>query len=225
MGTSLIEEIVDGYADYETPASFIRWSVIAAISAVLKKKVYFPKAYPVYPNVYVLLIAKPAAGKGTAIGVAKKLVKFVDNTKVISGRNSIQSIITELANAQSTENNQKIKVDSGCFLISGELATFLIEDPAAHAILTDWYNTHEHDDGWENTLKSTGKEKLNDLYVTMLAASNPTLLYESVPPAAFGGGFIGRILIDENNKRRTINSMMEAPKNYIDWADVRRRMR
>lgn len=218
----LIEDIDKATEEIETPRSFIQWATIAAVSAVLKKNVWFPKhAYQVYPNIYVLIVGQAAIRKGYAIGVAKRLVSLANNTRVISGRNSIQSILKELSTSQTNEDGSPLRTKAQAFICTGELANLLIEDKQAHTILTELYNTHENEDKWENTLKGSGKETLTEPCLTFLAASNQKLLMESLPMASYEGGLIGRIMVIEENRRRVINSLMDAPKVMIDWAKAK----
>jgi len=82
----------------ETPKQWIYWSGLATISAIVSPNIVINKgAYKLKPNLYILLMGRSGLGKGFGPSVATKLVKMVDNTRVISGRGSIEGIIKELA--------------------------------------------------------------------------------------------------------------------------------
>ena len=53
-----------------TPARFRRWSAIAAIAATLEHRIWtITMGRPTFPNLYVLLVGPPTAGKTVAIDI------------------------------------------------------------------------------------------------------------------------------------------------------------
>lgn len=163
-----------------------------------------------------MLIGKSGLGKGFPIWLAEYLASKVDNTRVISGRNSIQSLISELSKMKSKQEGESIK-DGRAFFISGEFANFVIEDPQALTILTEWYDTHWNDNRpWRNSLKGTGIESIKNLNVTMLGAAAPIHFRQVVPENAIGGGFIGRTLIIYATKAHKINAQVRKVEKRFD---------
>lgn len=200
--------------ELESPKKFWEWSLLCAISAVVKRNVYLRKKdarrkvinYILYPNIYVFLIGDSAnVRKGPPVKMARKLVRAVNNTRIISGRSSIQGIITQLATASSNEDGSIIN-DSACFICASELRSSLIDDPQAIAILTD---LHDGDfaDEWKILLKGTGVQELKDVYITILGGSNPAYLKKSIQGADVEGGIIGRSFLVYGSTRQTINSL------------------
>ena len=98
-----VSELVRTYQESESPELFFYWAAISAISAIVKKNVWLNRGghYKLYPNTYVFIVAESGAKKGIPIMVARKLVESVNNTRMISGRNSIQEILDELGKAYS----------------------------------------------------------------------------------------------------------------------------
>jgi len=210
---SWIETLVDSYKESETPTKFIFWSGLASIAAVMQKRVYLDRyIYTLYPNIYVFIIAKSGMKKGTPITLAKKLVKNANITRIVSGHNSMPRIIQDFGKAYSLEGGGIVR-DAQGFLVTGELAAFLVKDPDALTMLTDLHNTHEHEDFWENSLKSTGVDKLKSPCLTILGATNEEHFPDAVPNNAIGGGFIARTFIVLSNERGQLNSLTRAPKS------------
>ncbi|MGF2075331.1 hypothetical protein, partial [Enterococcus casseliflavus] len=88
--------------EFESPLNFWRWAAIASISAVVKDNVYLSQhMFNMYPNIYVMFHADSGMKKGPPVNLAKKLVTKVGNTKVISGRSSIQGILKEMSQSES----------------------------------------------------------------------------------------------------------------------------
>ena len=211
-----IDVVVDTYAESEAPPKFFYWSAMAAISAVMKKQVFLERfQYILYPNIYVFLIAGSGMKKGIPISVAKTLVKKAGESRIISGRNSMPAIIKELGKAKSLENGGIVK-NAQAFLISGELAAFFVKDPDAMTILTDIYNTHEHGDYWENTLKGTGVDRLKEPCICLLGATNEEHFGSAVSDHDTKGGFIARTFIVLSIERGKLNSLTKKPKIMPD---------
>jgi hypothetical protein len=208
-----LETILQDTEEAEAPRSFFFWSALAAISAVVKNKVYLDRYfYKLYPNVYIFLVAKSGLRKGIPIAMAKALVKEVDNTRVISGRNSIQGIIKDLSITVTTPGKPPLR-DACGFIVSGEFSTVLIRDPEALTILTDLHDGHYNPE-WKNTLKGTGVEELKGVNITVLGAVNQTHFKDMISQKT--GGFIARTMIVEEVKRATKNPLLDKPEHVLD---------
>jgi hypothetical protein len=211
-----IQSVMRATSEAESPRSFVYWSALTAISAVMRKNVYLNKFYyKLYPNVYTLLMTDSGGRKGFPVWLAETLVQKANCTRFISGRNSIQSIITELARAYTLEGGGPPVAGANAFLSSGEFDELLIEDKAALTILTSLYDTHSRE-LWKNTLKSSGTETLKNVCLTILAASNETLFRKAVPDHAIQGGFLGRMLVIPDDGSGIINPLTRAPKEKFD---------
>ncbi|KKN65783.1 hypothetical protein LCGC14_0478280 [marine sediment metagenome] len=220
MTRNWIDDVMDATLEAESPRSFVRWAALCAISAVMTDRVYLDKHYyKLFPNIYVLLVAKSGLRKSFPPMLAKALVKVVDNTRVISGRNSIQAIIHELSTTV-TKPKQSPLVKAHGFIVTGELSTTFIEDPQTLTILMDLYDGHYHQDGWDYTLKGTGKESLKDIAVTLLGAINPPHFKDMVHSKDITGGFIARTIIVEESRRALKNPLIDAPKQRLDTAEL-----
>lgn len=214
-----LEDILERTDELESPKSYYYWSSLAAISAVMKRNIYLDRfSYKLYPNIFVFLIGHSGIRKGPPVKFAKDLVARVANTRVISGRASIQAIIRDLSVARTQENGS-ILSDASAFIASGEFAASLVEDPQALTILTDLYDAH-YNDKWENTLKGGGEanktETLKDPYIVLLGASNQIHFKDVIPKTALGGGFIARSFIVLEERRNRLNSLTRRPTKSLD---------
>ncbi len=192
---SWISSILDCTKKLESPREYWRWSALAAISAVVKRNVWLDRGgfTKTYANIFVILEGDSGIKKSLPIDMAQQMVAAVNNTRVIAGRISIQSAITKLGKAYTQENGKMVITACG-FLVSKEFETFLIKDDATFGILTDLYDSSNHQK-WENSLKHSGDETLKEPYITLLAGSNETNLRKVLPPEAMEGGFMGRLFL------------------------------
>src|SRR5262245_60677200 len=112
------------HSELESPESFWKWSALSAISAVMKDQVWMDRGgiFKTYPNIYVMLHADSGLKKGPPISMAKQLVTPVKNTRIITGRSSIQGILKEMGTAYSAPGG-KVSTKSVVFICSSELSS------------------------------------------------------------------------------------------------------
>jgi hypothetical protein len=92
-----IQQFIDYTAAYESPTDFFWWAAATGIGAILRDNCYIVLGdTKVYPNIYTLIIARPAMRKAKPLNSIIELVKTVNNTKVIEGRTSIQASYTKI---------------------------------------------------------------------------------------------------------------------------------
>lgn len=211
-----LDILIHSTSELESPERFMYWAGLCAISAVMKKSVYINRfSYKLYPNLYVILVsAKSGLRKGLPVEYAKTLVEKVGNTRVISGRNSVQGVLKTLAQQKTLENGTILHEAQG-FLCAPELKSFMIGDDQALDILTDLHSTHEHEKEWNNTLRNSPIENLKSPCITLLGAANETMFDALINQKDLEGGFIGRTFVVYESNRRVINSLMWEPKNLI----------
>lgn len=215
---------MESTSELESPKEFFYWSTLAALSAIAADNVCLPRRYfKTYPNIYVMLVADSGKRKGLPVALAKNFVTELDSTRVISGRSTIQAILSELAKAKSRENGKMLNT-AKAFLVASEFSASLIEDPKAFDILTDLYDSHFYDKTpWTNMLKVGGVETLKNPCITTLGASNDTNLIDTLPRKTTRGGFLGRMFLVKSNERGKPNSLVfeqddkEELKEDFNW--------
>lgn len=209
----------------EAPERYFWWSGLAAISAVARKNIWLNRHfYKLYPNIYVVLIsAKSGARKGIPISICKKILEEANLSRIISGCNSIQGLIQELGQQKTLENGTVIG-DAHGILLSDEFDSFLTDDPKSLTYLTALYNTHEHEKGWEKTLKNSPKVFLKAPCLTMLVASNEMLFDSVVKRKDIEGGFIGRTAMVREFKNRSVNSLVYPPEHLLNYPSLALRL-
>jgi hypothetical protein len=205
----VIKEVLESTQYFEAPPRYYYWSTIAAISAVLKDKVWFNMGdnYNVYPNVYVLLYGPSGVRKGPAINLAKQLVMGVDNTRTIDGRSSIEAVIKTLGTMTSRPGKPPHKDCCG-FMAASELSSSIIGNAAAMDIMTDLFDRLYNETEWNYRLKVGESVRLVKPTVTWLAGTNESLFREFVPEKNLNGGLIGRMFVVSESKKHTTNSLM-----------------
>jgi hypothetical protein len=204
--------------ELESPDSYIQWSAYCAISAVMRDNLFLQFAYEkIYPNIYVILYATSGATrKGPPVKIAGSLIKEVGNTKFLGGRFTIQAAIKTLSEIGRDNNNNPIK-GGACIMYSEEIAALFAGDGKATIdILTEWYEYHEK---WENNILSNeGTQVVNNVCVSILAATNDVLFKKVFTSDAIYGGLLARIFLVVESSRRKRNSRMYS---QVDTASER----
>lgn len=204
-----LNEILKQHEEFESPLNFVWWSALAAISAVVKDNIWVDRhLFKQYPNIYVLLFADSGLKKGPPINMAKRYVQAVGNTKVISGRSSIQGILKHLGEHQTTQNGGMLK--STGFICSSELSASLVEDKAALDILTDLFD-RIYNDGKYTSLLKMESFALENPTVTLLGGINPAHAESLFTKKDIQGGYIGRSFIVNESKMNAVNSLIDPP--------------
>lgn len=211
-----LTRVIDETSEAESPTSFIYWSALSAVSAVMNNKVWLQKGgiYKLYPNIYCLLVARSGLRKGYPVALSKQLVQEVNNTRVISGRSSVQAIIKELSQSKAVPGGGIIK-DSIGYINSGEFSTALVRDQDSLTILTDLFDGH-YNPSWNNTLKGSGKEELKNVNITLLGAFNHTHFNDAISSKEITGGFIARCITVLEHKRSKKNDLLDTVDQPVD---------
>jgi len=213
---SWLHDLIQAHAQFESPLPFWKWAGLVSISAVVKDNVYLTQEmFNLYPNIYVMFHADSGLKKGPPVNLAKKLVQGVGNTKIISGRSSIQGILRKLGESKSVPGG-KIKGGACGFICSSELSSSLVDDPAATDILTDLYDRSYNAGDWDSLLK--GEEfALKDATVVMLSATNEAHSAEFLERKDVAGGFLARTFIIYESEENRPNSLIVKRDKRIDY--------
>ena len=213
MSQNWIQKVVNQHAEVESPRNFWYWSAIATISAVVKDNVWLDRGglYKLYPNIYVMLHADSGLKKGPPVALAKQIVRRVNNTRIISGRSSIQGILKELGTAETKPGGHILKKSVG-FIVASEFSSSLVSDPAAMTILTDLYDRHYNEGEYRSLLKMETFE-LRDPTITMLVATNEAHFEDFVAKKDVQGGFMGRTFVIAEHEVQRLNPLITKLEN------------
>ncbi len=205
---NILTQLVELHKEAESPRQFFYWAGLSLISAVVRKNVWVNKrgVYKLYPSMYVMLVARSGLRKGLPVKIAQKLIEQLKVTKVISGRNSMEVIMKDLAKQYSLEGGGVLSKGQG-FIVNDELGTLIIKSVAAQTLLTSLFDSFYHETYTYNTI-SGGKIELKDVCVTMLTATNKEHLDEFLDAASVRGGFIGRTILVYADKKATSNPLI-----------------
>lgn len=221
---SFVDHYLQHTRTYESPEAFWRWSAYAAIAGVARDNCFRKFGDTnIYPNIYVLLMADSAVQrKGAPIKLAETLVKICNNTKVISGRSSIQAILDELSRSETDKKTGKLMSGGSALLSLAELSAGIVNDPDAVKILTDIYDFKEE---FTSRLRGQGIFRIKNVCFSMLAASNEDLMRDVYDNKAVYGGLLGRTFLVQPNEFRDANSLFDTSNQPDSFSEMSHKLK
>ncbi|HEY1646294.1 MAG TPA: DUF3987 domain-containing protein [Candidatus Saccharimonadales bacterium] len=201
----------------ESPVQFHTWSAVSVIAAVLKRNVFFSyKNFTIYPNQYIVLVAGPGIGKGTAITPAHKFAKDCAIANYMSDRITAPRIIEKLhqgfSPAPVVQAGQVIVSgkDASATLMSSELATLLTSSDWMLEFLCDAWDRGEFD----YDTKNKGTNLITDMCVSLIGACVPDYIrrLNKDANATISSGFSARTIFVYGKQKSKILSWAEGVK-------------
>jgi uncharacterized protein DUF3987 len=204
----------------ESPACFHYWTAATLISAMTRRQVYLDlNMFKVYPNIYTILVGPSGARKSIATSIGMNIAQQVGIRRFsdkITGAALIRDLsqavvknITQVGNSNGAANNgvptgggAEIELTAPMLIYASELGVFLGHDAYGSGVVADLTDLYDCGPEWKKTTVSRGDEIIPGPYVTMLAASTPQTLKDTIPPGAVGQGFTSRILFVWGDGRR-----------------------
>ena len=208
------EYMYDFATNMESPDSFIFWSAIATLSAVVRRKVWFQFGNnKVYPNFYIVLVSKAGlARKDAPIKAAAKLAGSIPDVHFIR-RTTSERLPHDLSyriQPNPTGGTVKVPCDATAFICSQELVTFLGKKSYNEDILgflIEWWDCQDY---WDTSSISHNIVKLNNIHLTLFGGTTPTWLEGALNHIVSGGGML----------RRTIFVVEDRTDKELAWPEA-----
>ncbi len=195
-----LSDWLDGFLTYtkdvETSNIFRKWVGISCLSSALQRKVCvnWGVSLTFYPNFYIILVGKSAAGKGSAMRPGLDIIKQVPGIQLAPQATSLQALIKDLKDNNLSDINEdgSMYFHSSMTVFSEEFTVFLgYKNNELISTLCNWYDCEET---WEYHTIKRDKEKVQGVWVTLLGGTTPDLIRTSLPPDSIGGGLTSRII-------------------------------
>ena len=176
--------------DTESPTAFHYWVGMTVISAAIGRNIKIDRGnYVMYPNLFAILVAGSGmCRKSTAIHMGVRILKKTKAPPLLFS----QKITTE-ALIQALQDNMREGQMVG-LVYADELSVFMGGDAIKTGLIPLLTNLYDGHDEWSYHTRGRGVEKLENVCISMIAASTLEWLKNSIPMDAIGGGFTGRII-------------------------------
>lgn len=179
--------------DAESPDRFIRWSAIAAVSAVAQRKIWLEFGdLTFYPNFYIILIGPPATRKGTAIRPARNFVDFVGIPMCANSITREKFIIRLENSANCFEKGNALVTHCSLAIWAEELSTLI--GKYNEQLVKDLTELYDCGETFKYETKNMGDNAIGGVFVTWLGATTPESFRTVIPQDAIGTGLSSRML-------------------------------
>lgn len=183
---------LDYTANHEAPEIFHFWVGCSVVSAATRRRVWFDQNYyRIYPNLFVVLVA-PAGRcrRSVATNIGIRLLRAANVTRVLSEKITPEGLAVALHNV-----GEGGKAVAGLHIHAPELSVFLGRQQYNEGLIALLTTLYDCPDKWEYVTRTKSEIHLERVYLTLLGATAPDWLADSIPPVAFGGGFLSRTIM------------------------------
>lgn len=192
--------------DTEAPRVFWQWSGIFTLAAALRRMTWLPYGMEhIYPNLYVMLVAPPAARKGNPVKLARKFLQAIKVPVSVdsASKRALTQELVEVAKGQMFEYQGKPRPQAPLAIISPEMSSLLAVDPKGIIeVLTDLYDAG---DSWKYKTSGQGQDFIFGVCISCLIATTPQWFSNNLPVEAIGGGYTSRnIIVSESMRYKSV---------------------
>lgn len=185
------------------PELFRKWAGLATVAGVMERRFFVDVGRgPLYPNMYIVLVAPPGIGKTVLTSEVWKLwyelsTGNADGMHVAPPSMTAASVIDSLRDADRKFYSPSTPLEplryNSLAICSNELGTLLpAYDPEMMNRLTDIYDGHPYA---ERRRTKDLNFKIERPQINFLAATTPVHLSNSMPEGAWDQGFLSRTMM------------------------------
>jgi hypothetical protein len=210
LSGSWINEFTAYLSDKGSPAIYTRWAGIFGIAAALERKVWIrSKKGKLFPNMYIVTVGPPGAGKTLATSVVHDMLCTLEEHHIAPTSVTKASLIDALSQSERRiirpGEDPSIVSFNSLIITSDELGVFL---PAYENdfmnVLTNLYDCRIYSETRRTNKISI---KMENPQLNFSAATTPSYLNALLPEGAWDQGFLSRTML--------IYSGAEAPSDIF----------
>lgn len=198
---SWIESFTEQTAGLNSPKIFRKWTAITTIAAALEQKVWIKTSRPMYPNMFVMLVAHPGVGKTRTINEGRHYVQDLPEFHLAPISMTFASLVDHLVKSKRViirPGEDPLEYNS-MFICVDELGAFIHKyDNEMIDGLSHFYDPTPY----QQTRRTSDIHiKIKAPQVNILCGSTPQNLTDLMPDKAWGQGFTSRLLMVFSDER------------------------
>lgn len=181
-----------------SPEIFRKWTAISLVACALERRVWTETVKgQLFPNLYVILIGPPGAGKTVVANHARPLLMELEESHISSSSVTKASLADELLAAERkivrpTEDPPVITYNS-LAILSNELGVLIPSYESDFMnVLTDLWNCKIYS---ESRRTKNRQFSIENTQLNLLACTTPSYLNNLLPLGAWDQGFLSRCLL------------------------------
>jgi hypothetical protein len=196
---------------------FHLWSALGVLGVAINKSRWIDSGYrKTYPNLYILLVGPSGVGKSYSSDLAFDILRESKaKVKIFSDSITAAGLVEFMGQSTITyEIDGRIIVKTPVSVYASEIGTMLtrrnsLEELAI--ILTELFN---RDTDYESTTKGTNKTTIKGPNLSFFACCPPEWILENLTSVGLKNGFLGRMLIVTDSKKRFHESQL---LGQLEW--------
>jgi len=200
-----------------SPVIFRKWAAIAAIAGALERRCWTESAGRLlYPNMIILLVAKPGIGKGMAITEVQDIWKKTGKFNVAPNGMTKAAFVDNLS---KKPNNFQDKTGmtymyNALLLATPEFGTLLPEYD--HQFLNVINDVYDCNNIFDDATRGGGTIRVDRPHIFILSGTQPSYLGNILPETAYGMGFTSRIIMIYHGKKVKVRLFGKKTKKNIE---------
>lgn len=198
---SWIESFVSQTSGLNSPEIFRRWTAISTVASALEQKVWLKTTRPLYPNMYIMLVAHPGVGKTRTINEGRHYVQDLPEFHLAPISMTFASLVDSLVKAKRVlirPGEDAIEYNS-MYICVDELGAFIHKyDNEMIDGLSAFYDPTPYQ---QVRRTSDVNIKIKAPQINILCGSTPQNLTDLMPDKAWGQGFTSRLLMVFSDER------------------------
>ena len=196
-----------------SPEIFRLWTSYTTISGALERRVWTSlSGKRLYPNLLTLLVAPPGVGKGMAIQETTELWGAINTLNLAPAGMTKAAFVDQLGIKQRTFEYKGVFESYNPMLIAApEFGTLVPDyDRAFLNVMNDVYDCGQF---FEDMTRGGGRIHHDRPHLCLLAGTQPQYLGDLLPDAAYGMGFMSRIIMIYAGKRVIVDMFGRTEKS------------
>lgn len=208
----LFEEFFSYVRNTESPKTYYRWALVAAIGAALGRNFYFRHGHwSIFPNIYCMLIGSPGTRKSTAIKLTKRILRESGYSTVAADRVTKEKFLVDLDGTHTeppvNSNQPDRKTAENLWGVDADAD----EDPREVFIMADEFNGFiginnidfisllgelwDYEGIYESKTKHGKSVRIPHPTISIIGGNTPQGFSLAFPPEIVGQGFLSRLIL------------------------------
>ena len=191
---SFLRNYLEWTAGTEAPENYHFWSGLAALSAIVSRRVWLDMGlFQIYPNLYIVLLGPPGNGKTTCMRVAKNIVRDIGDIPFSAEAQTKESVVRYMRDncPRTVDIDGKVTVYTPLTIFVTELSHFFGPN-SGHMI--DFLTTIYDENKYEARTKNKGDDVIEGPYITLLGCTTQDWITTYLKSDIIGGGFTRRVI-------------------------------
>lgn len=213
--SSWIESFTEQTASLHSPEIFRKWTAISTIAATLEQKVWVKTGMrPMYPNMFIFLVAHPGVGKTRTMREGTHYVRDLPEFHLAPISMTFASLVDSLVKSKRVlirPGDDAIEYNS-MYIAADELGAFIHKYDNE---MIDGLSAFYDPDPYSQTRRTSDiRIKIQSPQLNILCGTTPQNLTQLLPEKAWGQGFTSRLIMVFSDERIIGDDFAPAVKSH-----------